>query len=187
MKGKIIILESAPACYKTTVSNILREQIKYSNLLRLNGLNKECDNAINAYLFHSNILNAMDDSNRLGCHFIMDRSHITNLIYTRLGFKDYSFEQESKTLLLHLKRLSRFYEIYYITLTADEESFRERLNRDKSEYIEYSLSNSLSQQEEYLKFYDEIKIVNYMKCVVIDTSNRASQAVAEEIITLVGE
>lgn len=187
MKGKIIILESSPACGKSSCASFLRENIKYSTLISLNGLPSETDNPSNAYLYHSHILNCIDDCNQLKQSFILCRSFVSNTIYCRLGFKDYSFEKENQTLMCNLRRLSKWYDIYYITVTANEEVLKERLKRNKSEYIKYSVENSLQQQEAYLKFHNENKVVNYMKFMTIDTSNKKIEEIGNEILEMVGE
>lgn len=184
MKSKIIIVEGATGVWKSTVTNKLRELIPSSLLFRLSGLPKETDSAINCFLYHSAILNAIDDCSRSGLNVIIDRSFVSNYIYSQLGLKDYDFTQEMKQSLLTLRHLSRNYDIYYFTLTAEEDDYIDRLKRDKAEYINFSVESSMQQQEKYLTFHKQYKCVNYIRFNLISTHDTTSDEVTNRIMEL---
>lgn len=184
-KNVLIMVEGAPATMKSTITTLLRERITCSNLLRQSGLPKATDTAMNAFLAHSSVLSMLEDRFKLQCTYVFDRSFVSNLIYSRLGFKNYDFEQETVELLNRVKWLTTHYDVYYITLTATKDDFEQRLQRDKSEYIAYSVENSMQQQAEFVNFHNQIKSVNYMNCIMIDTHDRTSDSIANEIIGII--
>ena len=69
----------------------------------------------------------------------------------------------------HLDYLSDFYDIYLILLVTTPDELEIRLKRDKTEYVKFSVENSLKQQEEYKK---EIKrlanTTENVKCFTIE-------------------
>ena len=97
---------------------------------------------------------------------IFDRTFTTEEVYARLGYKDYSFTEEYNYYLSELSRLN--YEMYYFPLYLENvDLYRKRLDRGEHHlYQEFSLQNSVDQQnmylmlaEEMMKKYDSIHVV----------------------------
>ena len=97
---------------------------------------------------------------------IFDRTFTTEEVYARLGYKDYSFTEEYNYYLSELSRLN--YEMYYFPLYLENvDLYRKRLDRGEHHlYQEFSLQNSIDQQnmylmlaEEMMKKYDSIHVV----------------------------
>ena len=94
---------------------------------------------------------------------IFDRTFMTEEVYARLGYKDYSFTECFTYNLFRLENLN--YEKYYFSLyLEDVDLFRKRLDREEHHlYQEFSLQNSINQQNMYLELAMEIskKEINY--------------------------
>ena len=88
---------------------------------------------------------------------IYDRHFFTDEVYARLGYKEYSFEEQYQNFLKQLNEmeLNIFLVILYL---KDESLYEERLaSRSKFEYQKFDIQNSINQQREYLKLADEIE------------------------------
>ena len=183
-KPKLIIIEGAIASYKSTVTRALREELPSTVLISLSGLPKEKDNANSCYRAHSSVLNMIDDTWFSGMNYVLDRSHISNQVYSRLGLKGYDFEVEGKTLTCIWRRIAKRYDIYYISLSCsnNEEAVARLGQRHKHEYVSHNLEMVKSQRAVYHEIFDEIKKNNFLNATEIDTSSKTSQEVLEEIL-----
>ena len=145
MKNKLIIIESAPAGGKSTISRLFRENIPNTTLMSLSSI--EEDRKETVFLYHSAMLNAILDCNGYGSNFVLDRSFITNQVYSLLGLKDYDYTEEYEWLCDKLKYLSHFYDIHLFILATNKENYEKRINkRDKFQYVKHSAENSMKQQ-----------------------------------------
>src|SRR3712207_2952771 len=154
MNPRVIIIEGAQGVGKGTVSTLLREQMPYTNLLRLSGLSGNDSNArFNTYKTHNEILNLISKTSFTGINYILDRSFLSEDVYCELGFKNYSFREYTDRLSRRLNDLALIYDVQFIVLTAREKDFKVRLLRDKPQYagVDFKVSNSLAQQEMYIK------------------------------------
>lgn len=158
MKNRLIIVEGPQGTGKTSLTNFLRENISSSNLYRLSG---QKDKTVNGKKISESMYNALIDYLKVmqdvPMDVIFDRTFFTEEIYSRLGYKDYSFTDVYEELLQKLNSLN--YEIYFIVLYLQDTSiFNERLAREcHHNYQSFSLDNSVAQQNEYLKMCDEIE------------------------------
>lgn len=87
---------------------------------------------------------------------IFDRTFTTEEVYARLGYKDYSFTKEYNCYLSELSNLK--YEMYYFPLYLENVDFyRKRLDRGEHHlYQEFSLQNSINQQNMYLMLAEDM-------------------------------
>lgn len=175
-KPQIIFIEGSQGVGKTTVANLLRENMPYTNLLRLSGIKDKTEEAqVKIHQIHKSILRLLAANKECGMNYILDRSFMSEKVYCNLGYKPYDFISQSFSLMHRLKPLTKYYDIHFIVLTASEEEFYNRLNREKPTYsdVEFDYNNSMLQQEEYIK---ELKVleneVNDINCHVIDTTNK---------------
>ena len=113
MKDTMIIVEGPQGAGKTTFTNYLREKIPATDLYRLTGIK---DKTITGhpkirkkYLKLLEYIENCEDVN-----MVFDRTFFSEEVYSRLGFKEYSFHEIYEELLQKLDTLN--YEIYLVVL-----------------------------------------------------------------------
>ena len=181
MKPKLIIVEGSQGCYKSTITNILREQLPSTTLLRLSGVKGRLkEDEVKSYIYHTNVLNLVLDTSSVGMNYVFDRSFMSDKVFANLKYKEYDFNFFYSALLSKLEFLQKKYDVYFILLVADKDDFAERLKRNKAEYHEFSAQNSLMQQEQYLKEFHKIQGIDNK--FIINTSLKSSDEVALDII-----
>lgn len=173
-KSKLIVIEGPQGVGKTTCAEYIRERLPYTNLYRLCGTN---DNSISG-LAKSNkmykaLLSYIKQLEGQGINLLFDRTFFTEFVYCNLGYKEYQFKDSFLKLLSKFTKLD--FDIYYITLyLSDTNVFKERLdrgNKAKVKYAKFDISNSINQQNEYLKLSNLIKNnCLKIKCFNIDTN-----------------
>ena len=158
-KSKLIIVEGPQGTGKTTLTNYLRDNMPGSNLYRLSGQKDKSTNGrdYSVLMYSAGLMNYLDVMKNVKMDLIFDRTFITEEVYARLGYKDYSFTEVYKRLLERLVELD--YDIYYFSLFLKQISlFEKRLQRDSHHnYQAFSLENSLNQQNTYIEVSDELK------------------------------
>lgn len=171
-KPKLIIVEGCPAVGKSSVTNLLREKLVNTTLFRLSSIKHDRNCAV--YSYHSSLLLYLFDMRFYGMNCVMDRSFLSQYVYARLGYKDHTFERETDMLLKRLNILAQSYDIHFVLLVANKSDFEQRLMRDKAQYVEHSVENSMKQQNEYLKVFDEIE-TNFEKHIINNSGLTADQ------------
>ena len=178
MKDTIIIVEGSQGVGKTTFTNYLREKIASTDLYRLTGIKDKTETGYpkikRKYMKLLEYVENCEDVN-----MVFDRTFFSEEVYSRLGFKSYSFHDIYEELLKKLDSLN--FEIYFVVLYLEDTSkFEERIKRDKAEYQKFEVESSIKQQEEYLKLADEIeKETKNIKVVKISTDK--NEAYKEKI------
>jgi deoxyadenosine/deoxycytidine kinase len=159
MKRKLVIVEGGIASGKSSLSYLLRENMKHTTMISLSSIYD--DTSVNNFLYHTNILNMLQDVD--GSNFILCRSFLSNEIMSRLGHKSYNNKQNYDWLLDKLKFLNTYYyDVKIIILATTKQEFERRLSkRDKFELIEHTVNEALSQQREYLKIADELRELGF--------------------------
>ena len=171
MKSKCIIVEGAQGCGKTHLANYLRENIPASNLYRLSGqkdkTGKGKEKSKNMYYALLNYMKEIEDSD---INLVFDRTFFTEEVYSKLGYKDYSFDDVYEELLEMLGNLN--YDVYYIFLyLKDVNIYEVRLKREHHNYQNFSLDNSINQQNTYKSLLDDIKRLKNTKVYEIAMDN----------------
>lgn len=157
-KSRMIIIEGPQGTGKTTLANFLRDNIAGSNLYRLSGQRDKSksglDKSIKMYDALLDYLKRMED---VPMDMIFDRTFMTEEVYARLGYKDYSFTEQYQKYAEMLNNLN--YDIYYITLYLKQINlYEKRLARDSHHnYQAFSVNNSINQQNTYLTICDELE------------------------------
>ena len=170
MKDTIIIVEGPQGAGKTTFTNYLREKIAPSDLYRLTGIKDKTETGYpkikRKYLKLLEYVENCEDVN-----LIFDRTFFSEEVYSRLGFKTYSFHELYKELLEKLDGLN--FDIYFVVLyLKDTNEYEQRIKRDKGVYQKFSVESSIRQQEEYLKLADEVeKTTKNIKVIRFDNNN----------------
>jgi thymidylate kinase len=189
MKPKLIIVEAPQGGGKTTLTNILRDKIPYTNLLRLSGIQDKSEVGKGKvytlrYLEYEYILNSAE----LEINFILDRCHITEKVYCNLGFKDYSFYEENAILNREIKKISELYDVYFILLITNRATYEERLLRDKPQYsnVTFNAENSMLQQKEFMKEFTKLSHdCSKVHSRMIITTDRAPENIAKEALDFI--
>ena len=155
MKDKIIIVEGPQGVGKTTFTNELREKIPATDLYRLTGIKDKTMAAqpkiIKRYNSLLEYVSNLEDVN-----IVFDRTFFLEEVYSRLGYKPYSFHNEYEKFLKKLDLLN--FDIYLIVLyLEDTNTYQKRLCRNKHQYQAFNIESSIKQQEEYLKIADEVE------------------------------
>lgn len=149
----IIIVEGSKGVGKTTLSNWLREQIPYCNLIRLSGHSDftptGLDKSLHMYdaLIHYLVELAQSNSNMT---VVLDRCWISDYIYCQMGFREYNFPWD--TMIQYISELLCHAKIFMIdAYLGNEEDFTKRLNREKANHgnILFDVANSINEQLQY--------------------------------------
>jgi thymidylate kinase len=173
-KPKIIFIEGCQGCGKSSITKELREKLKYTTMLDLNAIgDKSLEGRGKMYNYHKNILKMFEDNKYNGMNFLCSRSYFSEAVYCELGYKSYDFEVQTNSLTSELTYLTKYYDIYFIVLTATEEELEERLNRDKFAYNKFSVENSLNQQNVYKRYlrYLSNKSERSVRCFEVPNRN----------------
>ena len=177
MKPKLIIVEGAQGVGKGTVTNMLREKVPYSTLMRLSGIkdNSKETGLKKVFDLRSAELKFILNRSESDTNFILDRCYLSEKVYCNLGYKEYDFKKETKTLNEFLNMMTIFYDVYLIGLVLENTNiYAKRLNRDKAvfEHSKFDIDNSIRQQNEYIKEINNIKEdYEYIKCLLVDNED----------------
>ena len=88
---------------------------------------------------------------------IFDRTFMSEEVYARLGYKEYSFTDVYNKQLERLSKLN--YDIYYFSLSLKDVSlFEKRLDRSSHHsYQAFCVKNSTDQQNKYFEICSELE------------------------------
>lgn len=183
-KSKIIFVHGGQGCGKTTTTNLLREEMTHTTLLRLAGVPSQQEDPAHASLrYHYSMLEGMNLSAGSGMNFVVDRSFLCEKVYANLGFKTYDFEEQNIIISSCLDILSKHFDVTFVLLTATEETLNQRLNgREKVQFedVKFNALNSINQQKEYEKEFKNLP--KNVKKLIIPTDNLLPVEVANIII-----
>ncbi len=172
--SKLIVVEGPQGAGKTTITDFIRHKLPYTNLYRLSGSSDNSPSgkpkSVEMYI---DLLDYMQKLENKSINLLFDRTFFTELVYCRLGFKEFTYEEEFNTFLDRFAHLD--FDIYYITLyLSNTDEFEERLSRDGkavNKYAKFSKESSVNQQNAYLQLAKEVKEKhgNRIKVINIDT------------------
>lgn len=185
-KQKIIFIHGGQGSGKSTVTNLLREKMTHTTLLRLAGVPSDQDDpCTRSFQYHMAMLEGVNLTYGSGMNFIFDRSFLCDKIYANLGFKSYDFEKETEVITSGLKQLATRFEVYFVLLMTSKETLEQRLKRgDKPQFeqVKFSAENSLKQQEEYA--YEFEQLPDEVGILMLPTDDLTAEEVANRIIEL---
>lgn len=183
-KSKLIVIEGPQGVGKTTYAEYIRERLPYTNLYRLYGTNDNSPTGLNKSIkMYKALLSYMKQLENQSINLLFDRTFFTEFVYCNLGYKEYQFKDAFSKLLSKFSSLN--FDIYYITLyLKDTEKYKERLNREnkaKVKYAKFDISNSIDQQNEYLRVSKLVnkKCSNNIKCYDINTDKNIEEVYKE--------
>ena len=88
-------------------------------------------------------------------NMVFDRFFFSEQVYSKLGYKEYLFDDVYEKLLNKFYELN--YNIYFVVLyLKNEKLYEKRLKRVHHNYKEFSLKSSVDQQKTYLELADNI-------------------------------
>ena len=177
LKGcqKYFIIEGTRGGGKSTTTTWLREQIPYSQLVRLSGTADKSPTGLEK-VYKARLADLQFAETLIGCdlHLINDRCFLTENVYADyLGYKEYSFQEQTNELAKKLNSLP-YKEIYLLNMyVKDLFVLEERLKRDKADFqnLKFSVEESLEQQIAYRKAIDNlIPLIPNVKVFHVDAS-----------------
>ncbi len=160
-KNNMIIIEGPQGTGKSTLANYLRDNIASSNLYRLSGQRDKTNKGLELSIkMYDALLSYLKDMQNIPMDMIFDRTFMTEEVYARLGFKDYSFTEQYKCYSNLLNQLN--YNIHYFNLyLEDTDLFIKRLARDSHHnYQAFSKDSSVKQQMMYSEIANELSQYN---------------------------
>ena len=182
-KPKLIIVEGAIGSGKSSLSRLLRENMKHTTLLSLSSIGNNTD--FNYFSYHSTILNLALELRGNNQNIILERSFISNRVYSIIGHNDYSFEKEFRILSKKLKSLELFYDVTVVLLCASKNDFKNRLEkRNKFELVEHNVEEALKQQRNYMIVLDELRN-DGINCVIINNTGMKKEQTIEFIMNII--
>ena len=156
-RNNMIIIEGPQGTGKSTLANYLRDNIAASNLYRLSGQRDKTNKGLELSVkMYDALLSYLQDMQNVPMDMIFDRTFMTEEVYARLGFKDYSFTNYYKLYSYMLNQLN--YNIHYFNLyLEDTDLFIKRLARDSHHnYQAFSKDSSVRQQMMYSEIAKEL-------------------------------
>ena len=188
-KQSLLFVHGAQGSGKSTLTNLLREKLTHTTLMRLAGVPADQEDPnTQALRYHVAMLEAVNQAYGTGMNFIFDRSYLCEKVYANLGFKEHSFDKELKVITSGMKELSKRYNIYFVLLTASKEVFQQRLKREGKtvfEGIEFDAQNSINQQEEYLNEFEDLP--EDVGVLILPTNDMSTEELAQFIIEAIKE
>lgn len=184
-RGSIIIIEGPQGVGKSTMANFLRDNLASSNLYRLTGIkDKTISGREKNKTMYLGLINYIESLEETELNLIFDRTFFTEQVYSKLGYKEYSFDEIYNRLLKKLNDLD--YNIYFVVLyLKDTTLYEKRLMRQHHQYQEFSLQNSIDQQNTYIDLIDNIKYKNIHKIkIATDDYKKAYQKLISKIPVL---
>lgn len=174
MRPALIIVEGAQGAGKTTITDYIRNSMPYTNLYRLSG---HSDSTVSgkdkSKAIFDSLLTHIESLQNQSINLLFDRTFFSEEVYTRLGYKEYSFSDLYEEYVKRLNSLD--YDIYFIVLyVPNEQDFAVRLDRSgkaKIDYAKFDISNSINQQRAYLQLADEIVQNGHNNIKVIKLAN----------------
>jgi len=184
MRDTIIIVEGPQGVGKTTFTNYLREKMSSTDLYRLSGIKDKSETGFDKIKQrYNNLLDYMENCENI--NMIFDRTFFSEEVYSRLGYKPYSFSELYGKLLNRLDNLN--YDIYLVVLYLEDTSeYERRIKRNKHQYQKFDVESSINQQREYLKLADEVS-GKTRNIKVIKFNNNANPHFEEEMQKQFGE
>lgn len=155
MKDTIIIVEGPQGAGKTTFTNYLREKMSCTDLYRLAGVKDKGESGFErSKERYYTLLNYIENNKNI--NMIFDRTFFSEEIYTRLGYKPYSFKETYNELLTRLDNMD--FEIYLVVLyLQDTSEYEKRIEREKHQYQKFDIQSSIEQQTAYLELSEEVE------------------------------
>ncbi len=155
-KRNIIIIEGPQGVGKSTLANFLRDNLPSTNLYRLSGINDKTKTGKEKNeIMYLELIDYMKKLEKTELNMVFDRFFFSEQVYSKLGYKEYLFDDVYEKLLNKFYELN--YNVYFVVLyLKNEKLYEKRLKRVHHNYKEFSLKSSVDQQKTYLELADNI-------------------------------
>ncbi len=155
-KRNIIIIEGPQGVGKSTLANFLRDNLPSTNLYRLSGINDKTKTGKEKNeIMYLELIDYMKKLEKTELNMVFDRFFFSEQVYSKLGYKEYLFDDVYEKLLNKFYELN--YNIYFVVLyLKNKKLYEKRLKRVHHNYKEFSLKSSVDQQKTYLELADNI-------------------------------
>ena len=155
-KRNIIIVEGPQGVGKSTLANFLRDNLPSTNLYRLSGINDKTKTGKEKNeIMYLELIDYMKKLEKTELNMVFDRFFFSEQVYSKLGYKEYLFDDVYEKLLNKFYELN--YNVYFVVLyLKNEKLYEKRLKRVHHNYKEFSLKSSADQQKTYLELADNI-------------------------------
>ena len=155
-KRNIIIVEGPQGVGKSTLANFLRDNLPSTNLYRLSGINDKTKTGKEKNeIMYLELIDYMKKLEKTELNMVFDRFFFSEQVYSKLGYKEYLFDDVYEKLLNIFYELN--YNVYFVVLyLKNEKLYEKRLKRVHHNYKEFSLKSSVDQQKTYLELADYI-------------------------------
>lgn len=155
-KRNIIIVEGPQGVGKSTLANFLRDNLPSTNLYRLSGINDKTKTGKEKNeIMYLELIDYMKKLEKTELNMVFDRFFFSEQVYSKLGYKEYLFDDVYEKLLNKFYELN--YNVYFVVLyLKNEKLYEKRLKRVHHNYKEFSLKSSVDQQKTYLELADNI-------------------------------
>ncbi len=92
--SKLIVVEGPQGAGKTTITDFIRHKIPYTNLYRLSGSNDNSPSGKSKSVeMYEDLLEYIKKLENKSINLVFDRTFFTELVYCRLGFKEFDYEE----------------------------------------------------------------------------------------------
>lgn len=172
MTNFCITIEGPQGTGKTTLANYLRENLLSVNLYRLTGMPDKSINAKQKSLkMYKDLINYIKTVLNADISLVFDRIFFSELVYARIGLKEYDYENPFKILMNKYLKLNCKHIAIFLYL-ENTDLYIERLQRIRNaEYVKFDINNSINQQVEYLKLADELKKFTDIEVIKLPMDN----------------
>ena len=155
-KRNIIIVQGPQGVGKSTLANFLRDNLPSTNLYRLSGINDKTKTGKEKNeIMYLELIDYMKKLEKTELNMVFDRFFFSEQVYSKLGYKEYLFDDVYEKLLNKFYELN--YNVYFVVLyLKNEKLYEKRLKRVHHNYKEFSLKSSVDQQKTYLELADNI-------------------------------
>ena len=107
-KRNIIIIEGPQGVGKSTLANFLRDNLPSTNLYRLSGINDKTKTGKEKNeIMYLELIDYMKKLEKTELNMVFDRFFFSEQVYSKLGYKEYLFDD------VYEKLLNKFYELNY--------------------------------------------------------------------------
>lgn len=182
-KPKLIIVEGAQGAGKSSIVQGLRDKLPYAQSITLRG-NKFRDEQL-SFNNHFSVLKLINETSKAHNDYILERSYISELCYSTL-YSDGGFRPLSEVLTNYLKMLKDDYDITFVLMLSEEETFEERLVRDKGQFSDviYESGNSMRQQDVYVSLVSSMA-VHFNVVSKMNNGSKHIHTIVNEILSVV--
>lgn len=183
----LIILEGPRTVGKSTLSQLLRQQVNYCTLVNFTGFSEDGAEGLNKITkYYGEWLSMFANLRGSDITFVCDRSFFSEMVYSQLC-KSYDFRPYYEHFVSTMGMNCDSVKVFHLNV-KDEEEIKKRAIREKVKFKDVgdSVDEVLKQKELYDSLFAEFKAIKPLNTELheIDTTNKTIEQVKNEIIDL---